>query len=66
VGAFETVVLLLKKGANVDSQDRNGMTALHLAARNGLVSVCSFCLCILATYIIMQCVYVFVCVYVCV
>jgi len=40
VGGFETVVLLLKKGANVDAQDRNGMSALHLASRNGLVPVC--------------------------
>ena len=60
MGAFETVVLLLKKGANVDSQDRNGMTALHLAARNGLVTVCSFCLCILACLCV--CMHVYMCV----
>jgi len=35
VGGVETLVLLLKKGANADMQDRNGTTALHLAARNG-------------------------------
>ena len=70
MGAFETVVLLLKKGANVDSQDRNGMTALHLAARNGLVTVCSFCLCILITCIcsvfMFLCVYIRACLLVCV
>ena len=35
MGGFETVALLLRKGANVDVKDRNGTTALHLAARNG-------------------------------
>eukprot|EP00794_Sanderia_malayensis_P015706 gene15706-17291_t len=35
VGAYECVLLLLKKGADVSSQDRSGVTPLQLAARNG-------------------------------
>ncbi|XP_023239346.1 E3 ubiquitin-protein ligase HACE1-like [Centruroides sculpturatus] len=34
-GAYECLVLLLRKGANVNYQDIAGCTALHLAARNG-------------------------------
>ena len=41
VGGFETVAVLLRKGANVNIQDRSGTTALHLAARNGSAIFCS-------------------------
>ena len=36
-GAYECLVLLLKYGANVNTQDMSGCTPMHLAARNGLV-----------------------------
>ena len=34
-GAADCVGYLLRKGASVDVQDKVGITALHLAARNG-------------------------------
>ena len=34
-GSADTVGVLLKRGANVNLQDKIGVTALHLAARNG-------------------------------
>ena len=37
-GAYECLVLLLKYGANVNTQDMSGCTPMHLAARNGLVN----------------------------
>ena len=35
IGAADCVGYLLKKGASVNVQDKVGITALHLAARNG-------------------------------
>jgi E3 ubiquitin-protein ligase HACE1 len=34
-GSHDCLTLLLKRGANLDLQDKAGNTALHLAARNG-------------------------------
>ncbi|KAK7497224.1 hypothetical protein BaRGS_00011518, partial [Batillaria attramentaria] len=34
-GTYETLCLLLKKGAEVNQPDRSGCTPLHLAAKNG-------------------------------
>lgn len=34
-GAADSLGCLLKRGANVNLQDKIGVTALHLAARNG-------------------------------
>ena len=34
-GSADSVGVLLKRGANVNLQDKIGVTALHLAARNG-------------------------------
>lgn len=34
-GAVDCLVFLIKKGANVNLQDKIGVTPLHLAARNG-------------------------------
>ena len=34
-GSADSVGVLLKRGANANLQDKIGVTALHLAARNG-------------------------------
>ena len=35
VGASDCLAILIKKGADVNAQDRSGVTPLQLAARNG-------------------------------
>ena len=36
VGAYDCLVILIKRDADVNSQDKSGVTPLQLAARNGL------------------------------
>lgn len=40
LGHDKIVDFLIKNGANVDSEDRNDQTPLHLAALNGYLNTC--------------------------